>query len=181
VNLSRRAIRERGRDEAAYTLPELLTVMALLTVVLAGLTTVMVSSMNAEVRMDRRFQAQDNARRALSTIRHDIHCASSLTTSGGGSVTVTLPSSCSAATGQVTWCTQGSGQRWGLYRSAGASCTGGTQYADYLTRQSVFTYTASVSGTSLAKLHVDFPVNVVPGTNNTYELADDIVLHNSSR
>jgi hypothetical protein len=135
--------------------------------------------------MDRRFQAQDNARQALNRIRGDVHCASSLTTSGGGSVTLTLPSSCSAGGGQITWCTQGALQRWGLYRVAGSSCTGGTMYADYLTTSSVFTYTAAVPGSSLAKLHVDFPVNVRPGgagtQSDTYELADDIVLHNSSR
>jgi prepilin-type N-terminal cleavage/methylation domain-containing protein len=172
----------RGRSsESGYTLPELLTVMILLGIVLSALTTVLVSAINSEAGMNRQYLAQSNARTALTTLRRDVHCASALTLNSGGSVTATLPTTCSFGSGQVTWCTQGSGQRWGLYRVTGATCAGGTQYADYLTTSSVFTYTASVSGTSLATLHVDFPVNPSPGTRSSYELIDDIVLHNSTR
>jgi hypothetical protein len=45
----------------------------------------------------------------------------------------------------------------------------------------VFVYTAG-SATSLAKLHVDLPVNLQPSNAvDLYELADDVVLRNSSR
>jgi hypothetical protein len=45
----------------------------------------------------------------------------------------------------------------------------------------IFNYTAQ-STSSLAKLHVDFPVNVKPSkTVELYELLDDIVLRNSTR
>jgi len=45
----------------------------------------------------------------------------------------------------------------------------------------IFGYTAQ-STASLAKLHVDFPVNVRPAkTVDLYELTDDIVLRNSTR
>ena len=45
----------------------------------------------------------------------------------------------------------------------------------------VFNYAAQ-SATSLAKLHVDFPVNPKPTrTVDTYELVDDLVLRNSTR
>jgi len=45
----------------------------------------------------------------------------------------------------------------------------------------IFTYVAQ-STSSLAKLHVDFPVNVKPSKSvELYELADDIVLRNSTR
>jgi type II secretory pathway pseudopilin PulG len=169
-------------DPAGYALIELITVMLMLGIVLGALTTVYVSGLNAEVRLNRRFQAQSNARLALEKVRRDVHCASAITPTGtSGSVTLTLPASCTAGSGAVTWCTQGSGQRWGLYRVSGSSCTGGTQYADYITAQNVFRFDMSVAGTSLAKLHVDFPVNIVPSTGNTYRLADDIVLHNSTR
>ena len=48
-------------------------------------------------------------------------------------------------------------------------------------RAPIFNYTAQ-STSSLAKLHVDFPVNVKPSkTVELYELMDDIVLRNSSR
>jgi hypothetical protein len=45
----------------------------------------------------------------------------------------------------------------------------------------IFNYTAQ-STSSLAKLHIDLPVNVKPSkTVELYELADDIALRNSSR
>jgi hypothetical protein len=45
----------------------------------------------------------------------------------------------------------------------------------------IFNYSAQ-SLTSLAKLGVDFPVNVTPAkTVDLYELTDDIVLRNSTR
>ncbi len=45
----------------------------------------------------------------------------------------------------------------------------------------IFNYTPQ-STSSLAKLHVDFPVNVKPSkTVELYELMDDIVLRNSTR
>ena len=64
-------------------------------------------------------------------------------------------------------------------------------WADYLVPTSsaavcsgalcIFSYTAQ-STSSLAKLHVDFPVDVKPAkTVELYELADDIVLRNSTR
>jgi hypothetical protein len=63
----------------------------------------------------------------------------------------------------------------------GTACSGGTQYVDYLTTASVFTYYAQ-SASSLAKLHVDFPVDVAPtDTVRGYRLVDDIVLRNSTR
>ena len=73
----------------------------------------------------------------------------------------------------------------------GVSCSGGVKWADYLVPTSsasvcsgtlcIFTYVAQ-STSSLAKLHVDFPVNVKPLKSvDLYELADDIVLRNSTR
>ena len=90
---------------------------------------------------------------------------------------------CPTGNGSVTWCTVSLGtSRYGLYRKAGAACDStGVRWADHLTSANVFSYTAQ-STTSLAKLSVDFPVNVKPSrTVDTYELKDDIVLRNSVR
>jgi hypothetical protein len=73
--------------------------------------------------------------------------------------------------------------RYALYRSKAATCTtaNGVQWADYLTTQSVFTYTVQ-SSQSLASLGVALVVNAKPGsTHGTFHLNDDIVLRNSSR
>jgi len=190
----RRLLRS-GRGERGYTLVEMLTVMVILGVVMGALTTVFVSASHNELDMNNRFRAQQNARLALDKFRRDVHCARSVTlgsaTTPAGplaarSVTIALPAGCRNS-GTVTWCTQGSGNRWGLYRVVGivgsGSCSGGVKYADYFTLPNVFNYTAPAAGSHLLpKINVDFPVNVKPTRPaSTYELKDDVVVRNVSR
>jgi prepilin-type N-terminal cleavage/methylation domain-containing protein len=179
-----RRLQRRLSGERGYTLVEMLTVMVVLGVVVTSLTSVFVSASNSETDMNNRFQAQLTARLALDKIRREVHCAGVITPTGAASsVTLTLAPSCTPqGSTSITWCTRSGGtNRYALYRVVGASCTGGTKLADYLTASSVFNYTGQ-SATSLAKLHVDFPVNVKPSkTVESYELIDDIVLRNSIR
>ena len=65
----------RLRDERAYTLVELITVMLIMSIVMTGISTVFVQGSNAELDMNQRFQAQSNARLALDTLRKDVHCS----------------------------------------------------------------------------------------------------------
>ena len=183
----------RLRSECGYTLVEMLTVLVIMGVVMGGLTTVFVSATNSESDMNNRFQAQLNARLALDKMRREVHCANVATPTGSSSsVTITLPSYCKTGSGSVTWCTRSvATNRYALYRVVGSTCSGGVLWADYLTPSStatvcsgalcIFNYTAQ-STSSLAKLSVDFPVNVKPTkTVDLYELTDSIVLRNSSR
>ena len=197
-------LRRRLHDERAYSLVEMLTVLVIMGVVMGGLTTLFVQASNAEQDMNNRFQAQVTARLALDKMRREVHCASVATPTGASSsVTITLPtwtnpdgttSHCKTGSGSVTWCTRSvATNRYALYRVPGTTCSGGVKWADFLVASStaptcgtptalcVFNYTAQ-SPTSLAKLHVDFPVNVKPSkTVELYELVDDIVLRNSTR
>jgi prepilin-type N-terminal cleavage/methylation domain-containing protein len=188
----RRPLR-RLRREAGYTLIEMLTVLVIMSVVTASLTTLFVQASNAESDMNNRFQAQLTARLALDKMRREVHCASVATPTGvSSSVTLTVPSYCKTGGGSVTWCTRSvSTNRYALYRVAGSTCTGGVMWADYLTPSSgaaacsgalcVFNYVPQ-SLSSLATLKVDLPVNLKPSkTVELYELADDIVLRNSTR
>ena len=192
----RQAIARLAHDEGAYTLVELITVMAILGVVMGGLTTVFVSATTSEADMNNRFQAQQGARLGLDKLRREVHCASSATPAGTNvsSITLTVPSYCKTYTGSasVTWCTRSvSTNRYALYRTNGTACSGGVKWADFLAPTStapvcsgalcIFNYTAQ-STTSLAKLHVDLAVNPKPSrTVDTYELIDDLVLRNSTR
>jgi prepilin-type N-terminal cleavage/methylation domain-containing protein len=176
-------LRRLVRAQGGYSLVELMIVMVILTIVLVGLTGGFVEGTKTELSLDRRFQAQMNAGLALSKLRQDVHCSSAITPSGASaSITLTQPSYCLGGGGFVSWCTVGSGTSYTLYRQAGSTCGAtGKQYAQYLTTGTVFTYTGQ-STSSLAKLHIDFPVNVNPSTSVTgYELTDDIVLKNSTR
>jgi prepilin-type N-terminal cleavage/methylation domain-containing protein len=185
--------RRRLLAEQGYSLVEMLTVLVIMGVVMTSLTTVFVQASNSETDMNNRFQAQLTAKLALDKMRREVHCASVVTPTGvSSSVTITLPSYCKTGSGSITWCTRSNGtNRYALYRVVGATCSGGIKWADYLVPTStsavcsgalcIFNYTAQ-STTSLAKLTVDFPVNVKPSkTVELYELTDGIVLRNSSR
>jgi prepilin-type N-terminal cleavage/methylation domain-containing protein len=171
------------RDDRGYTLVEMLTVLVVFGTVMSALMALFVQGTNAEVDMNRRFQAQQDARVALDKIRRETHCASAVSVASPSSVTLSMPSYCPTGNGSVTWCTASLGpSRYGLYRKTGAVCDAtGVRWADHLTSANVFSYAAQ-SPTSLAKLSVDFPIDVKPSrTVDAYELKDDIVLRNSVR
>jgi prepilin-type N-terminal cleavage/methylation domain-containing protein len=170
--------RERG-----YTLVELIVVMVILGIVLAGLTTAFTAGTNAELRAHREFQAQQEARAAVDRLRREIHCASALAATPGipvASVTVTLPTVCPGPDTSVTYATTSVGtNRWRLTRTAGAGTP--VKVADYITSGTIFTYTAPASGT-LGKLSVNVPVNINPADATTeWRLVDDIVMRNTDR
>ena len=74
-------MKARGRlsDESGFTLTEMLVVLVILGIVLAALTQLFVSATRTEVDQDKRFQAQQEARLALDSLRREIHCASAVT------------------------------------------------------------------------------------------------------
>jgi prepilin-type N-terminal cleavage/methylation domain-containing protein len=183
-------IRTLLADDRGYSLVELLTVMIILGIVITSLTTVFVRASNAEVDMNRRFQAQESARLVMDKLRREIHCASAVSPSGASSsITITMPSQCPTSGGftSVKWCVLAppgvQAGRYALYRSTSGTCTtsSGIKWADYLTTQSIFTYTVQ-SSQSLGSLAVALVVNAKPGsTIGTFRLDDSIVLRNSSR
>jgi type II secretory pathway pseudopilin PulG len=180
----RRRLQRLAAAEGGYSLPELVTVCAILGTVLGALTALFVQASNAEVDMNRRFHAQVEARLALDKLRREVHCASTITPQDvlTNSVTITLGSQCKTGSGQFTWCTYGSGSRFALYREAGTTCdnVASVRWADYLTTGPIFTYTKPAG--ELAKLHVELPVDLDPNRSPpVWKLADDIVLRNSTR
>jgi prepilin-type N-terminal cleavage/methylation domain-containing protein len=177
-----RALRVRG--EAGYTLVEMITVMMIMTVVFAGITTVFVAGSKAQAEQDRRFQAQVATRLALDKIRRDIHCANDVTPYAKTAVTLKISSGCG---GDVSWCTaavSGYTHRYRLYRQTGTTCGSatGVKVADFLTSSDVFPSFDHVTGClCLASLQVDFPVSLKGTSVGAYELQDTIFLRNSTR
>jgi len=119
------------RDEAGYTLFELLVVMAILGVVLVGMTASFAAGLTAESGTVKRVIAQENARLALNRMRVDVHCASAAPAPqenpfGGFTLTLTeSPNVCPSVTTSssgVQWCTipvAGETNRWRLFRFLG--------------------------------------------------------------
>jgi type II secretory pathway pseudopilin PulG len=184
----------RLKGEAAYSLVEMITVMAIMSVVLGGLTQVFTSASKADTDMQNRFNAQVNTRLALDKLRVDVHCASDVNpnspnpwTSQRSSVTLTITA---CAGGDVTWCTvqqTGSTTRWDLYRQVSSStCTSASpavRVGKSLTSATPFTSFAHVSGCGcLASLGVSLAVGANRNsTTGIYRLQDTIFLRNSTR
>ena len=89
--LSRRI---RLRAQAGYSLVELLAVLAIFITVVTALTSLFVAGARSQLELNRRFEAQQNARLAPDRMRREVHCASSLTFTSASSVTIMLPATC---------------------------------------------------------------------------------------
>ena len=168
--------------EEGFTLTEMITVMAILGIVLGGLTTMFHAGMRAELRASREYEAQQTARLALDALRRELHCASAVSAANGvavSSITVTLPDGCSGTDTSVTYATQSvSASRYELQRTGSV---GTVVVADYVTTADLFTYYVPATGT-LGRLRVEIPVNINPSDAGTqWTLADDIVLRNTDR
>jgi prepilin-type N-terminal cleavage/methylation domain-containing protein len=181
----------RIRGEGGYSVIEMLVTMAILGTVMASVSGLFVAGTKAEVDMNERFQAQQEARMALTKMRREIHCASTSTGQGTADangyyqhVLLTLASYCKTGSGQISWCALqiGTTARYGLYRQVGATCTAsGVRWADRLTTANLFKPENGISG-QLAKLRVTFPVDLKPAdAQRAYRLTDSIVLRNSTR
>jgi len=181
-------IKLRLRGEGGTTIVEMLTVMIIMSIVFAGITSVFVAGSKAAADQDRRFQAQVTSRLALDKIRRDIHCANDVTPFKTTEVTLKISAACG---GDVSWCTAavtGYSNRYALYRQLGASCSSaGTKIADYLTSTNgsppvIFPVFAHDVGCGcLASLQVDFAVSIKGTAVGAYELTDTIFLRNSTR
>ena len=162
--LLRRA-RALAAEERGVTMAELVVTMAVMSIVGAALTTVVVEASTTQVRTNRSFQAQVQGRLGLDKLRRELHCASSVAvvngsgtavaagTSGNG-INVILGGYCptngltsnAGLTVRVTWCTLASTLKTGdyaLYRFASLSSqpdcgTSGVKWADYLTTATPF-------------------------------------------
>ena len=181
-------IKLRLKGEGGTTIVEMLTVMIIMSIVFAGITSVFVAGSKAAADQDRRFQAQVTTRLALDKIRRDIHCANDVTPFTTSAVTLKISAACG---GDVSWCTSlvtGYTNRYALYRQLGTSCSSaGTKIGDYLTSTNgsppvLFpTFLHAAGCGCLASLQVDFAVSVKGTAVGAYELTDTIFLRNSTR
>ena len=190
-------IRARLAREEGQTLIEMLTTMAMLSFVMAGVAVLFTSGLHAQTDMDQRFQAQQNARLALTLMRSDIRnsCVAPQVYSTPASTTplasgvygakVVLASACSGgvATSNVTWCADSAtgAAPFGLYKQTGTACTysTGVKRADQLKTAAVFAL--STTSGQRPELALSFPVDANLSTSNgVYTLSDTVMARNSA-
>jgi prepilin-type N-terminal cleavage/methylation domain-containing protein len=168
------------RGERGYTMIELLISMSILGTITAAVTVLFLQASTAEVDMNRRFKAQQDARVAVDRMRREIHCAKAISPAGtSAAITVTVAQVCPTAVGGVdtnhTYDVISQGGRFKLRRD-------NVVLADYVSEQNAFNYTAPVTGTSLGKLRVTLPINTTPADKGKeWRLVADIVLRNTTR
>jgi Tfp pilus assembly protein PilW len=190
-------IRARLAREEGQSMIELLTTMAMLSFVMTAVAALFTSGLHAQTDMDQRFQAQQNARLALTAMRSDTRhsCMAPQVYSTPASITplasgvfgakVVLASACSggAATSNVTWCADSAtgAAPFGLYRQTGTTCAynNGVKRADQLTTSTVFAL--STTSGQRPMLAVSFPVDANLSSNEgTYTLGDTVMARNAA-
>jgi prepilin-type N-terminal cleavage/methylation domain-containing protein len=197
------------RREDGLTLVELLVTMAILGIVLVTITGAFMSGAKAETSVEKREQAQSDARLALGKLRDDIHCAftvQSLAANPSGGYTLSLTeftNQCATVASQpgsgstvyLAWCTVPDPAHpgtFGLYRTNGAcDATGTLIAADIVPPASgwpgnqpgnIWPVSRTCETGYFKTQAVRLAVNpdsTVPGER--YELKDEIALRNSTR
>ncbi len=181
------------------TLPELLTTMAILGVVLTAIVGVSVSGLHATTDLNQRFQAQQDGRLALAKLRNDVETSCSaavvklnvppLTTVSAGTAgdTVTLDDTCVNGGQQVTWCaTSSSGNApFTLYRQVGPTCavSTGVMEAQDLTTKADFTSVITTGYHPQLTVNLPLDANLRPGrpaNADLYTLNDTMMLRNAA-
>ena len=173
------------KSAAGFSLIELLVVMVVLSIILGTLTASFSAAFAGEGRAFAQATAEENARMALNRIRLDIHCATSVSTTLDGLVTLGEDSACPGLKGatSVKWCTKKySDNRWRLYRETGPNCGDSSMLmVDHLVLANPWSLVTCLPKRAQA-LGVQFYVNVTPGKpQNGYKLGDEIALRNSVR
>jgi prepilin-type N-terminal cleavage/methylation domain-containing protein len=195
--------RLRLRDEGGFSLIEMVAVMAILGIVLAGITTVFITGSRTELQVNNRFQAQEAARLAMAAVRKDTHgaCAASVTGTNGSVLTLSIATSaasltkdnCGTATGmtKVIWtvCTSPTvSTKYALYRATVSTCpsTTGKLVADnlILPASNAFFATAASSTVSIPlgewqTVDVDMRASLKQGTaGQPFELQERLAVSN---
>jgi Tfp pilus assembly protein PilW len=158
---------------------ELLVVMVLSAIVMVGMVDVFVSGGRAGADANARLDAQQNTRLALDRIEFEGRCARSASiVNGGQGVAFTLPTTCSHASGSVTWCVANGV----LTRYTSNGCAGaGQTFVSGVTSSAPFSLPAAASG-DLPQLLIDLSVDTTPNDAGTsVTLTDAITLRNAAR
>ena len=150
-------------------------------IVLSGVVAILVSGEQASQAGTARVTSQQNVRVAFDRLEYDARCASNGTLLGkSGSnaqgVYLTLPSQCSHASGNVSWCVNGSN----LVRISGTTCsTAGLTYVGSVTSSTPFSCYTPVTG-SLPQLKIALIINAGSQSSDASSATDYITMMNAA-
>jgi prepilin-type N-terminal cleavage/methylation domain-containing protein len=177
----RPVLRRLRDDERGFTLIELLVTMIILAFVMAGLANILTSGSRAASDATARMSAQQNVRDSTDRLDFEARCAAtaSLISSGAG-VALTIPTTCSHATGTVSWCVES-----GVlirFTSAGCPTSGGQIFIRNVTTATPFSIVNGTAGSGqLPQLAIRLTVNTTGRASDAFTLTDSIALRNGTR
>ena len=162
-------------NESGFSLPELLIVCTITTILMGGLATIFGLGLNTGKTSNSFIASQGGVQIALDRLDYEARCASSAKlVSGGAGVTLTFPSQCTHASSTATWCvTSGS-----FVRYSGSSCSGSAQtLTTNVTSTTPFSCLATVGVYPALKAIVT--VNTGTTTATAFTGSDTITLENA--
>jgi type II secretory pathway pseudopilin PulG len=139
------------------SITELLVACAVLVILMAGVTDIIVSGSRASENTTAQINAQQNLRVGFDRLEFEGRCASSATlVASGAGVTFVLPPQCAHGAGTYTWCVSAGV----LHRYGGSSCSGTSQiFASGLTSATPFSLLTSTG--TLPRLQVSMAIGKV--------------------
>lgn len=167
---------DRAREESGFTLVELVVVMTVLVLVMAGVSSLFLSGLHTSSTTSDLLASQTQIHLALDRLEFETRCASQATRiSSGAGVTFTLPTQCMHAAGTNTWCvTSGSLVRY----SGSSSCSGtGQTMATNITSATPFSCIATVG--DYPELQVALTAQT-QSSNDRVSATDQIAMRNTS-
>jgi prepilin-type N-terminal cleavage/methylation domain-containing protein len=166
------------REERGVTMIELLVAMVIAAIVLTGVVNLFVSGTRAGADANARLNSQQDVRLALDKLEFEGRCALSAgVISSGQGVAFSVPTWCTHASGNVTWCVVSGA----LTRYASSSCTGtGRVYVTGVTSATPFTLPTPAAG-DLPQLLINITVNSSGSRSTAATLTDSITLRNAAR
>jgi len=168
-------MRRRLAAEDGVTLIELIIVCALLGIVMAAVVNMLISGSRAQRDTSGRVDAQQGVRLAIDRLEYEARCASSVTSlSSGAGVALVLPSQCSHASGNVSWCvTSGVLTRYAASTRSGT----GQAYVRSVTSATPFTVRYATGATGfLPRLQMNLTVNDAGSSSAEFSLTDTLAL-----
>lgn len=165
-------------EESGFTLPELIVVMTITTILMGGLATIFSLGLTASKTSSSTLGSQSGVVVALDRLDYEGRCASNATLiSGGAGVTLTFPAQCThTSTSNVTWCVN-SGNLVRYTNQLTCSGTGQTLTTN-VTSPTPFSCVTALGDYPAVKVVLSVNMGTASGTSSSG--TDTITLENSA-
>jgi prepilin-type N-terminal cleavage/methylation domain-containing protein len=166
----------RLSSERGVTLIEMVIVMLLLGILMAGLSNLFVAGNRASSDAQARIDAQQSTTLAVNRLEFEARCSATYSLLGSGTgIALTMNSQCSHATGTISWCVASGA----LSRYATADCTG-TRHIFIRNVTSSAPFSVLTASGDLPRLRIALTVNETATASDGFTLTDVVAFRNAA-